>query len=157
MQVLIATDGACRNNQQSDNIGSWAYVAQAGKEIISESAVKINTTNNQMELIAFLQALDYIINNEIKQSVIYVDSSYVYNAIALGWLEKWKKENFLHKGQRRPNMDLWQLLLSKQKTIKKQGYNITLQKVEGHNGHFLNEEADKACNKAIDDYLGRCS
>lgn len=152
MEVHIGIDGACRNNQSHNNIGAWSFVVFNGKKTTVIKEVKENTTNNQMELTALFKAFDFIITEAIKQSTIYIDSSYVFNGIT-DWVFKWEQKNFYNKGVLRPNTDIWKGVLIKWRIIQDKGYKVQFKKVKGHQGFSLNEQADLACNEAMDNFL----
>lgn len=141
--ILIYTDGACSQNGTQN--GGWGVVIKNSNGTVQEkiSGGKRNTTNNEMELMAFLKALEYINNIETTEgSTIHTDSAYVYNAVTQGWIESWKS-----KGWRRPrnkelaHRDLWirvDYLISQ---INERA-NLSFQKVKAHSNNFGNELAD---------------
>ncbi len=141
--VEIYTDGACRGNPGP---GGWAAILRSGaheKEI--KGAVR-ETTNNRMELIAAIKALE-----ALKRScrvTLFTDSSYVKNGIT-EWLPQWKRRGWRTAGKKPvKNMDLWQRLdeLSAEHEVKWRW-------VKGHAGTPGNERADELANLAIDNLL----
>jgi ribonuclease HI len=136
--IIIHTDGACKGNP---GIGSWAATLEY-KGIIKEiCGVSPNTTNNQMELMAVIEAL-----KALKQSCtidIYTDSQYVQNGMNK-WIEQWKQKNWKNI----KNVELWQELDKLAKT-----HTIKWHWVRGHSGHTGNERVDLLANLAIKDYL----
>jgi ribonuclease HI len=137
-KVIIHTDGACKGNP---GLGSWAATLEykgTQKEI---SGVVKDTTNNQMELKAVIEALKCL--KKICDVVIYTDSQYVQKGIT-EWIQGWKQRNW----KKVKNIELWIELDNL--TI---GHKIDWQWVRGHNGHTGNEYVDKLANLAIENYL----
>ena len=141
-QYIIYTDGACLGNPGP---GGWGVIIlnQKIREKNQISGSEISTTNNRMELIAVIKALDFIPKeSDIK---IYTDSKYVINGIQ-NWIIKWKKNNWLgsHKKPVK-NKDLWVML---DKLVHQ--YAIKWEWVKGHSGDKYNEEVDQlAKNEAL--------
>ena len=139
--VDIYTDGACRGNPGP---GGWGAILRAGgheKELWGGEAA---TTNNRMELLAVIRALD-----AIKRPVsarVHSDSQYVLKGIS-EWIHGWKRNGW-KTADKKPvkNADLWQLL-------DEQARRHTLEWiwVKGHAGHPENERADALANRGIDE------
>ena len=121
--IEIYTDGAYSSSR---NQGGWAFVVVKDNEIIyKEYNGLINTTNNRMEIMGMLKALEWINKNSIPLPIkIYTDSMYVIGTLTLNW--KMKK-----------NIDLWQILIP---LVNK---DIDYLHVKGHDGNKFNEECDK--------------
>lgn len=138
--VMIFTDGACRGNPGP---GGWAALLRYGEREKTLSGAETNTTNNRMELMAAIQAL-----NTLREACIielYTDSQYVQKGIT-EWLPQWKKRHWKTAGNKPvKNADLWQEL-DKQASC----HQISWHWVKGHNGHLENELVDALANKAID-------
>ena len=99
-KVNIYTDGACKGNPGPGGWGAWLVSGDTEKELFGG---ELNTTNNRMELLAVITALEAL--TKIEHPVhIYSDSQYVVRAISEGWLNTWIKTNF--KGGKK-NSDLW--------------------------------------------------
>lgn len=145
-EIIIYTDGACRGNQNDNNIGAWAYRLEFGEHIKEYSNVARNTTNNIMELTAVIQALRAIKPGarELYTIKVYSDSQYVVSGVN-EWSKKWIKTGFKNV----KNTELWKILLM----LIKQFPNLTLCKVSGHSGHEGNERVDFLCNEAMDKIL----
>lgn len=140
-QVEIFTDGACRGNP---GIGGWGAVIRYKEHEKLLSGGEQETTNNRMELMAAIQAL-----NSLKRSCIVnltTDSQYVRKGI-LEWMEAWKKRGW-KTAARKPvkNQDLWEQL-----DKSTQRHKIDWHWVKGHAGHEGNELADSLANRGIDD------
>jgi ribonuclease HI len=133
-EVDIYTDGACSGNPGP---GGWGAVLKYGayeKELYGSEPGK--TTNNRMELMAPIQALE-----SLKRPVtvnLYTDSTYVRNGI-LQWMPRWKTNGW-QTTDKKPvkNVDLWQRL---DEAIKP--HKVEWHWVKGHAGHPENERADK--------------
>ncbi len=136
--VEIYTDGACSGNPGP---GGWGAVLRYGEHERELSGGEADTTNNRMELMAAIVALE-----ELKRPCtikLTTDSQYVRKGIT-EWLAGWKKKNWL-TASRQPvkNVDLWQRL--EQATL---GHTIEWCWVKGHSGHPDNERADDLAREA---------
>ena len=142
MNITVYTDGACSGNPGT---GGWGVVIlQNSKMPIYLNGGAINTTNNQMELMATIKALEYF-DDSIK-AILYTDSKYVKDGID-SWILKWKKNGW-KTSTKRPvkNKDLWMKL---DKQI--QHHSIKWQWIKGHIGHKHNENADYLARKFIEE------
>ena len=138
--VKIYTDGACRGNP---GLGGWgALMIFEGKEKELCGGQK-NTTNNQMELKAAIEALKALTEPCIVE--LTTDSKYVMQGITQ-WIDNWKKNNWKTANKKDvKNKDLWIELYD----LKSQ-HEIDWKWVKGHSGHRENEIADDLANKGID-------
>jgi ribonuclease HI len=132
MKVTAYTDGAAIGNPGPGGYGVVLLAPELGlrKEI---SAGYRLTTNNRMELLAVVVALESLKHKGTK-IVIYSDSQYVVNAVEKGWLRNWVQINF--KGKK--NEDLWRRYLK-----VAQYHQVTLKWVKGHAGIAENERCDQ--------------
>lgn len=130
-KILIYTDGSSLGNPGP---GGWGVVMKFRDKTKELSGGEKFTTNNRMELLAVIEAIEALKTN--KYSVeIYSDSKYVVDSISKGWVFNWsKKPNFGGK----KNEDLWRRFLKVYPN-----FNVTLNWVKGHNGHPENERCDK--------------
>lgn len=144
--ITIYCDGACSGNQFKDNIGGWGAIMQFGKHEKEIYGGEKNTTNNRMELVACIKALEAIKTTKHKIK-IYSDSAYVVDNINNEYYKKWEKNGW-RNSQKAPikNKDLWDKLLS---LVKK--YDCDFIKVKGHSGYLLNERADALAQRGIDE------
>jgi ribonuclease HI len=127
--IRIYTDGSSRGNPGPGGYG--IVLSYKGKEKeLSEGFRK--TTNNRMELLAVIVALESLKTSKIPVKV-YSDSKYVIDAIIKGWLKSWIQKNF--KGKK--NKDLWLRYNKISKNI-----NVSFEWVKGHAGHVQNERCD---------------
>jgi len=138
MKVNIYTDGAARGNPGP---GGYGVVLIAGKHYKELSAGYRKTTNNRMELLAVISALEAMKVEGI-HITIHTDSKYVCDAVTKGWLFNWQRTNF--KGKK--NTDLWTQFLRLYPKNK-----ITFMWVKGHAGHKENERCDVLATQAADD------
>lgn len=139
--VEIFTDGACRGNPGP---GGWGALLRYAGEVKELYGGEAETTNNRMELMAAIRALESL-KRKCKVELT-TDSEYVKNGITQ-WIQNWKKRGW-KTANRKPvkNMDLWQRL---DKAVSE--HDVDWHWVRGHTGHPENERADELANKAIDE------
>ena len=136
--IKIYTDGSCLNNPGN---GGWAAIINNNGKILKISGNEKNTTNNKMELMAPIKALEKIEKN--KKVYIYTDSKYVKLGIT-EWINKWMKNNWqTSKKERVKNKELWVELYNLTKS-----FEISWMWVKAHAGDPLNEEVDSLAKKA---------
>jgi ribonuclease HI len=128
--IEIFTDGAAQGNPGPGGYGAILRYGNHEKELSGGFRL---TTNNRMELLAVIVALESIKKNDIAIQVT-TDSQYVANAISKGWLWNWEKKNFKDKA----NVDLWRRYIPLHKK-----FNPKLIWVRGHAGHAENERCDQ--------------
>ena len=142
--IIIYTDGACRNNQKDENLGAYAYKLIYGDKIKTFAKVIPNTTNNKMELQAVIAALKAIKPTCRHYNVyLYTDSMYVVKGY-VEWLNTWKKNNY----KKVKNPELWKELDS----LSTNFTNLKMEHIQGHAGFEEQEEVDRLCNEALDNY-----
>ena len=138
--VIIHTDGACKGNPGP---GGWGAVLQAGggheKELWGGEA---NTTNNRMELMAAIMALEAL--KRPCKVELHTDSKYVMQGIT-EWMRGWKARGWL-TADKKPvkNAELWQRL-----DAARARHDVKWRWVKGHAGHELNERADQLANRGV--------
>lgn len=137
-QLIIYTDGAARGNPGRGGYGIILMWGNSKKEI---SAGYRHTTNNRMELLAVIKALESL-NRTGLQVAIYTDSRYIVDSVQKGWLKNWMKTDF--KGGKK-NKDLW----TRYYTLA-QGYDIRFHWVKGHDSNPLNNRCDELATSAAD-------
>jgi len=132
-KIQIWTDGSSRGNPGP---GGWGVVMKFRDKVKEISGGEKFTTNNRMELLAVIIAIEAIKVNKYPID-IYSDSKYVIDSINKGWVFNWdKKPNFGGK----KNEDLWKRFL---KSYNNLSNNITFNWVKGHNGNPDNERCDQ--------------
>ena len=94
-QVIIYTDGACSGNPGP---GGWGAILKYGAHERELSGGEPSTTNNRMELLGAITALQSL--REPCQVTLYTDSQYLANAINLGWLRGWKQNRRKQRGDK---------------------------------------------------------
>lgn len=142
-RIEIFTDGACRGNPGQ---GGWGALLRCGgreKTLYGGEAI---TTNNRMELLAAIMALDSL---QMSCDIVLVtDSKYVMQGMR-EWIHNWKKKGWkTSSGKPVKNEDLWRRLEQ-----VCEPHDISWQWVKGHSGHRENELADTLANKGIDELL----
>ena len=137
--VMIYTDGACSGNPGP---GGWGAILMWGdhrKEIMGGEAL---TTNNRMELMAAISALEALKTGV--RADLYTDSAYVRNGI-MTWIHGWKRNGW-RTADKKPvkNVELWQRL-----ELALQRHDVTWHWVKGHAGHPENERADELAREGM--------
>jgi len=137
-ELFAYTDGACSGNPGPGGWGVLLHAVQNGKIVKQRclSGGAADTTNNRMELMAAISALEAI--ERPSTLTIITDSAYVKGGIT-GWMIGWKKNGW-KTAARKPvkNVDLWQRLDQAQAR-----HSVTWKWVKGHAGHAQNERADE--------------
>ena len=137
MLLTIYTDGASRGNPGPGGFGAVLIWGTKEKEISEGYRL---TTNNRMELLAVIKALEAITKDH-QQIVIFSDSKYVVEAVEKGWVFGWQKKGFAGK----KNPDLWQRFLQLYKK-----HDIRFQWVKGHADNPYNNRCDQLATAAAD-------
>ena len=143
-RVLIYTDGACRGNPGP---GGWGAVLISGASEKELCGGEPATTNNRMELMAAIQALEAL--KKPCKVELHTDSQYMRNGIT-EWVHNWKKRGW-KTAAKAPvkNEDLWRRL-----DEARLRHDVDWRWVKGHAGHELNERADQLANKGMRQMLG---
>lgn len=128
-ELIIFTDGAALGNPGKGGYGVVMKYGKARKEL---SAAYRHTTNNRMELLAVIVALESLTRNDMRIRM-YTDSQYVCNAIEKKWVFSWEKKGWKDK----KNVDLWQRFLPLYRR-----FDIRFHWVKGHAGNVENEVCD---------------
>jgi ribonuclease HI len=136
--LFAYTDGACSGNPGP---GGWGVlmIAREGSAIVKErtlSGGEPHTTNNRMELLAAISALEALAR--ASEITIITDSAYVKNGVT-DWIHGWKRNGWRTAGKDPvKNVDLWQRLDAAQA-----GHKVIWRWIKGHAGHTENERADE--------------
>ena len=137
-ELYAFTDGACSGNPGP---GGWGVLMQAGigSTVVKERTLcggEPDTTNNRMELIAAISALEAL--QKPSNLVIITDSAYVKNGIS-EWISSWKRKGWrTASGSAVKNIDLWQRL-----DLLTTTHQVEWRWIKGHAGHAENEKADE--------------
>jgi len=148
-KIIIYTDGACSGNPGP---GGWAAVVgllqNHRSSVVELSGRELNTTNNRMEMLATIAALDFVRHNlEASEQTtirVYTDSVYVIKGITQ-WIFGWKKKGWKNaSGEAVTNQDLWEQLDQITQVLQKKMMNkISWEYVRGHVGTPGNERCDE--------------
>ena len=138
--VTIHTDGACKGNPGP---GGWGAILQAGGTTKELCGGETLTTNNRMELIAAIMALEAL--TRPCKIDLHTDSKYVMDGIT-SWIHGWKARGW-KTADKKPvkNDDLWKRL-----DVARTRHEVKWHWVKGHAGHELNERADQLANLGIE-------
>lgn len=146
-ELFAFTDGACSGNPGP---GGWGVLLQAkeGDTILKErelSGGEAETTNNRMELLAAIHALESL--TRASAVTVVTDSAYVKNGVT-GWIHGWKRNGW-KTAAKKPvkNADLWQRLDAAQAQ-----HDVHWEWVKGHAGHPENERADELARAGMAPY-----
>ena len=141
--LTIYTDGACSGNPGP---GGWGVLLQYGSKEKTLKGGDPNTTNNRMEMMAAIKAIEAVNETYTGEIILWTDSTYVMKGIT-EWIHGWKKKNWI-KSDKKPvvNTDLWKVLdnLNSQK-------NIQWNWVKGHAGVEGNERADELARQGLEE------
>ncbi len=140
--VIIYTDGACKGNPGP---GGWGVYMQYNEHIKEMSGGEQETTNNRMELMAAIMALEAL--KKPTAVALYTDSKYVLQGIT-EWMDNWKKKGW-KTAAKKPvkNENLWRRL---DLAITKHEINWIW--VKGHSGDEGNEKADMLANRGVPEF-----
>ena len=144
-QVVIYSDGACSGNPGP---GGWGAVMISGEHVRDICGGEPATTNNRMELMAAIQALEAL--KKPCKVELHTDSTYVMKGIS-EWIHGWKKRGWM-TADKKPvkNADLWQRL-----DAARARHEVRWRWVKGHAGHELNERADQLANRGVAELKAR--
>ena len=137
--VNIYTDGACSGNPGP---GGWGAILSSGAHEKELKGGEPHTTNNRMELMAAITALEAL--KKPCRVDLHTDSQYMRDGI-MSWINNWKRNGW-RTADKKPvkNVDLWQRL-----DIAVQQHDVHWHWVKGHAGHELNERADELARAGI--------
>ncbi len=137
-ELFAYTDGACSGNPGP---GGWGVLmlAREGGAVVKErtlSGGEAHTTNNRMELLAAISALEAL--TRVSELTIVTDSAYVKNGVT-EWIHGWKRNGWKTSGKDPvKNVDLWQRL-----DVAQAKHKVIWRWIKGHAGHAENERADE--------------
>lgn len=139
-KVVIYTDGACSGNPGPGGWGAYIIYGVHTKKIYGSEH---NTTNNRMEIIAAIKALETL--TRPCKVEIYTDSVYLKNGIT-SWIHDWIKKDWRNV----KNVDLWKLLYNINNT-----HEVQWNWVKGHSDNIGNQIADQLAVRGRDEALGK--
>lgn len=145
-KYIVYTDGGCRGNP---GLGSYYFIILNGNNepLYENGELFRDTTNNRMEIMAILRALEIIFSVNKGKDIsitIYSDSMYCINALTR-WIKEWKNR----KWKNVKNMDLWKSI---DNIIDDRYSYISFEHVRGHSGNKWNEYVDGKVNEIMDNY-----
>ena len=142
-KVVIHTDGACSGNPGP---GGWGAILEAGAHRKEIKGGETLTTNNRMELVAAIEALDAL--KAPSDVDLYTDSNYLRGGIT-SWIKDWKRNGW-RTADRKPvkNAELWERL---EKAASR--HKVNWHWVKGHVGHDANERADELAREGMEPFL----
>jgi ribonuclease HI len=142
-RVAIWTDGACSGNPGP---GGWGAILTFGAHEKEICGGEPHTTNNRMELMAAIKALESLTRGCAVD--LYTDSNYLRGGIT-GWLQGWKRNGW-RTADKKPvkNADLWQVL-----EAATSGHDIAWHWVRGHADDAMNERADALARQGMRPFL----
>lgn len=132
-EVTIYTDGACSGNPGP---GGWGAILMYGEHTLELSGGDAHTTNNRMELLGVITALEKL--KEPCRVGLYTDSKYVSDAYNQGWVNSWRKKNWQRKDGPVKNPDLWQRLVKLTDL-----HQVKFNWVKGHAENKFNNRCDE--------------
>lgn len=140
MSIVIFTDGACSGNPGP---GGWGAIVRRGDEDTELCGGELATTNNRMEMMAVIAALESL--QQPIDARVYTDSQYVQKGIS-EWIHNWKRRGW-QTADKKPvkNVDLW-----KRMDALANGNKLEWCWVRGHAGHVENERADALARRGIE-------
>ncbi len=138
-KIVIYTDGACSGNPGP---GGWGAILMWGDHRKELSGGESPTTNNRMELMAAISALEAL--KRPSKVELHTDSNYVKNGVT-AWIHGWKKNGW-KTADKKPvkNAELWQRLDTARKS-----HDVDWRWVKGHAGHVENERADELARQGM--------
>ena len=142
--IKVYTDGACKGNPGQGGWGALILENDTTREIYGGES---NTTNNRMELIAVIKALELL--REQNDITIFTDSTYVQKGIS-EWIINWKRNGWKSSNKKSvKNKDLWVELDNLNDLM-----SVKWQWIKGHAGHSGNERADYLANLGVNSSSG---
>ena len=139
-QVEIYTDGGCDPNPGPGGYGVVLLYGRHRKELSGGFRL---TTNNRMEIYAAIQGMEALAAPS--RVTLYSDSGYLVNAMTLGWVQRWRAQNWKrNKREKALNVDLWERLLA-----QCERHQVEFVWVKGHAGLRENERCDQLSLQAL--------
>ena len=141
--ITIYTDGSSRGNPGP---GGWGAIIIDEVRAVELGGREEHTTNNRMELMACIRALEFAGTLDDSKIIVFTDSEYVMKGITL-WVKGWQMRGW-RTASKKPvlNQDLWQKLI-----LVADGKDIEWKYVAGHSGHDYNDRCDEIATSFADD------
>ena len=142
-KVEIWTDGGCKGNPGP---GGWGAILKYGDKVKELKGGEAHTTNNRMELMAAISALESL--KRPCEIILHTDSQYVRQGVT-GWIKNWKRNGW-RTADKKPvkNEELWRRL-----DEVSEPHTIDWRWVKGHAGNPMNERADELATEGMKPYL----
>jgi len=142
IKITIYTDGSSKGNPGA---GGWGAIIFDEEKVLEIGGNEENTTNNRMEMMAAIKALELAHELTHEQIEINTDSEYLLKGITI-WIHDWQKNGWRTKAKKEVlNKDLWEELWELTQKRK-----VEWKKVLGHSGHELNERCDEIATTFAD-------
>ncbi|MCP0886302.1 ribonuclease H family protein [Ligilactobacillus sp. WILCCON 0076] len=155
-KIIVYTDGGSRNHGnvlgqhvKENDKAAWAYYIITPTMTFKKSAGEYGSTNNRMEIMALLRALETLLEKRLQLESIQVvmDSRYVLNSITKNWLKNWERNNWCKaNGQEVLNKELWERIAQLLPKFKDLRFSWT----KGHAVNAGNNEVDRLLNETMD-------
>jgi ribonuclease HI len=152
--IEVYTDGACTQGNFMPWPGGWAVLIMInGQKVLAAYDGKAHTTNNEMELTAFLQGLKLVEQefgvSENNQVVVFTDSAYITNCFKQKWYEKWMQNGWMTASNEPvKNIKLWIEIFDMVKKLKP-----AISKVKAHTNNEYNIYVDKLAVEAKEEMV----
>ena len=145
--IRIYTDGSCLGNPGN---GGWAFLMQDGDKFTAMSGFQRETTNNQMELTAAIEALNYNIVRK-DEIILITDSNYVKNGIS-DWIKNWKKNNWKTATKSNvKNQNLWEKLDELNSKLSVKWEWVKAHNIDKYN-NYVDELARNSAEKLVESF-----
>lgn len=148
ISLEIYTDGSLKK-RGNQTFGGWGFIAvRDSEQIEAQAGNEKNTTNQRMELLAIVKALEYasVARRINEKAIIYSDSAYAINCYQQDWYISWMNNGWVNaKGKSVANQDLWWKIIP-----YFDNFWYEFRKVEGHKGNYWNECCDDLAQNQAD-------
>jgi ribonuclease HI len=163
--IELFTDGSSLNNPGPSGAG-WVFnYIDADNKLVSIKGQKGYrvSTNNRMEIMAFIHGINDILEkkndnpdgfSDLNKITLWADSEYLTNAIIKNWIDIWQKNHWVTMRNNTPvkNKDLWEVVNGLTNKLKSIGITLEVYHIPGHKGHEFNEIADELAQSAAKDH-----
>ena len=147
--IEVYTDGSCKKLGLK-TFGAWAFVIVKDNKVIAYNSGSVNdSTNQQMELLAAIEALKVVetFREKDENVILYSDSAYLINCYSQRWFDTWKSNGWRNaKNQAVANQELWVQLVP-----YFERFGFAFKKVKGHADNIFNNRCDEMAQRAADE------